>query len=374
MRLSIIWSLAFACSVAGCAADGAVLDAATGTTSDELELAGETLAVSDELSFAATDAMTAGAKFVPPQCTMVFGSEHHVNVGQGVKLHVLAKHSVRALATYPRRAILMLPPTLATNAMYDAAVPGDGSFNALERAAREGYFAYSLSYEGYGQSTHPANGSTVTAERMLQQAGQVVEWIRQNSLADKVDVFGMSIGSSIAAALGGTQSPIQRSHVGKVVLTSNVYKSVTPFFEQVFFTPEFRAFLESAPNGYIMTEPAAYAPLMSEVVPSAFAWASVKLSGVYATGPTLEGFDLPVFDATRGRAPALQFWGDADPVTPLSDVAAMQADYGGSIRLHVIPNGAHTLHLEAGREELWRETFKFLNEGRGPVQQLGCPN
>lgn len=349
MRLSIGWGLlAIAGTLMGCAAD-ADLDADIGETSDEL-------------------------RFVPPHCSLVFEREHRVNVGDGVSLHVLEKYSVRSLTVFPRRAILMLPPTLATNAIYDASVPGDDSFNALDRAAREGYFAYSLSYEGYGESSKPAHGGSVTAERMLEQTGKVVEWIRTKALADKVDIFGMSLGSSIAVALGGTESPTKRRYIGRIVLSSHVYKSVTPFFEQVFFSPEFRAFLENAPNGYIMTDADAYGPLMSSVEPAAWAWAAATLPGEYATGPTLEGFDLPVFDATKGRAKALQFWGDADPLTPLSDVAETQADYGGSIDLHVIPGGGHSIPLEAGRHELWGETYRFLDEGRTPVPQLGCPD
>lgn len=349
MRLSMRWSfLAIAFSVIGCAADGAPLEGEIGETSSELA-------------------------YAPPHCSLTFSSEHRVDVGSGVKLHVLERHSIRSLSLYPRRAILMLPPTLATNVIYDAQVPGDASYNALERAALEGYFAYSLSYEGYGKSSQPSHGGSVTAERMLKQAGKVVEWIRTNALADEVDIFGMSVGSSLAVALGGTESTTRSQYIGRIVLASHVYKSVTPFFEEVFFSPEFRGFLESAPNGYIETDPSAYGPLMSNLAPAAFTWTTTALSGRYATGPTLEGFDLPVFDATRGRAPALQFWGDADPVTPLSDVAEAQADYGGPIDLHVVPNGAHSLILEEGRGEVWDKTFEFLDEGRRPIPSLGCP-
>lgn len=349
MRLSMGWSFlaAMACSLLGCATED-VAEPNLQETGDELN-------------------------FVLPHCNILYESEQRVNVGQGVKLNVVSKHSIRSLSAWPRRAILMLPPTLATNNIYNANIPGDPSYNALERAAKAGYYAYSLDYEGYGKSTKPAHGGTVTAERMLAQAGKVVEWIRTNSLADKVDVVGMSIGSNIAAALGGTASPTKRSYIGKVVLASNVYKSVTPFFEQMFFTPEFRAFLESAPNGYITTDAAAYGPLFAQASPPAFTWATVNLPGTYATGPTLEGFDLPVFDATRARAEALQVWGDADPVTPLADVADFQADYGGPISLHVIPDGGHSLLLEDGRNDLWSHAFQFLDQGRPSIPTLGCP-
>ncbi len=68
-------------------------------------------------------------------------------------------------------------------------------------------------------------------------------------------------------------------------------------------------------------------------------WAFSTFSGVYATDPTLEGFELPIYPAEDGRAPLLQFWGDEDPVTPLADVAAFQAEYGGPADVVVLPGG-----------------------------------
>lgn len=287
----------------------------------------------------------------------VFSLEHDVRVAPGVHLHVLEKFTARSLLRPERRALLMLTGTLVTNAQYDAPTP----YNSLERAARAGYFGFSASYEGYGESSIPANGAVVTAERLLPEMGQVVEWIRRHRLVRRVDLLAASLGSSLAVELGGTHSPINRRHVGKIVLTANVYKGVTPLFQSVFFTPEFRAFLEGAPNGYVQTPPEAYGLIVLQAEPAAQAYAFSAFPGVYSTGPTLEGFELPVFPAEHGRAPMLQFWGDQDPITPLSDVQQFQSEYGGPACLSTLPGGGHAPNFEPVKETFWSQTFAFLN-------------
>lgn len=307
-------------------------------------------------------------------CDAVFSLEHQVPVRSGVSLHVVEKFSSASLATHPRRAIIMLTGTLVTNQQYDTSVPGDASYNALARAAQEGYFAFSPSYEGYGESSLPADGSIVTAERLLQELGVLVEWVRHTHGVSEVDLLGTSLGSSLAVALGGIQSPINRKHVGRLVLTSNVYKEVTPLFQSVFFTPELFQFLSTAPNGYVQTVPEAYGLILSNLAPDASAWAAATFPGVYATGPTLQGFDLPIFEAKNGRAPALQVWGDQDPITPLSDVARFQTEYGGPVELSVIAGGGHALTLEPVREAFWQEALAFLDDGRPARHPCGCPD
>ncbi len=310
------------------------------------------------------------SEFGTQSCDHLVAKQHFVRISHDVRLHVLERYTTASLVASSRRAVLLLPPTLATNAIYDAHVDGDPSYDAMDRIAKDGYFVFAPSYEGYGLSTRPADGSTVTKQRLLGDLGTLVEWIRRTHHVDKVDVFGMSLGASLAIALGGTESSTDPDHIGRIVVASNVYKSVTPFFQSVFFTPEFLAFLESAPNGYIQTTPDAYAPLLSSAEAPAVDWVGQNLVGSYATGPTLEGFDLPPFDAHDGRAPALQFWGTADPVTPPQDVTAFQSDYGGPVQLHVIAGGGHALLLEPGRDELWTSALAFWDAGRPPLPHV----
>jgi pimeloyl-ACP methyl ester carboxylesterase len=288
-------------------------------------------------------------------------AEHSVTVGSGATLHVYEHHTDDAMRKHKRRAVLFLPATIVTNIIWNADVPDAPEYNALDRTAEEDYFAYTLDYEGYGQSSQPSNGADVTAERLLSDLGDVVEWIRREHGIKNVDLVGSSLGSSLAVALGGKRSPIQRNHVGKVVLTAHVYKTVTPFAAQVLLSPENKALLEAAPNGYVDTFAQMYGIILASADAAPAGYCFANCPGHYATGPTLSGFDLPVFDAKYGRAPLLQFWGDQDMITPPEDVEQFQDEYGGHAELEVLEGGGHVPHWESVRETFWDKTFAFLD-------------
>jgi pimeloyl-ACP methyl ester carboxylesterase len=295
-------------------------------------------------------------------CDQEFRFEHLINVGDGVKIHVIERFSGRSVLRFPHRALLMLPATLAANNYFDAEVEGDPSFNALHQAASRGFFGFAMSYEGFGESTIPEDGRTVTAERILDHTGMVVEWIRTHRGVPKVDVFGTSIGAAIAIAIGGTESSINYHHINRVAVATNVYKHFSPETQAV-FTPEFKAFLLGLPGGYITTFTATYVPIFAGMDPAALAWANTNIPGTYPVGPLLEGFHLPFFEAAPGRAPLIQFWGSESPTTPFEDVEQLQSEYGGSHQLVVYAGAAHNPILEAVRHQFWDQVEEFLNEG-----------
>ena len=296
-------------------------------------------------------------------CDQLYTFEHDIPVGDGAVLHVTERFSAASVLRLPRRAILMMPGTLVTGGMWDLEVDGSPDLNALDQAARAGYFAFAVTYEGYPGSSQPADGSTVTAERTLEQMGKIVNWIRVSHGVKKVDLMGVSIGSSLAIALGGDMSPISSSRIGRIVLQAVVYKEVTPLFEAVFFSPEVLALLQSAPNGYIMTAPEMYGLILAFADPAAAAAGFAEFPDVYATGPTLAGFDLPVFDAVHGVVPALQFWGTQDLITPYADVETFQSEYAGPNELRTLPGAGHAPYIAESelREAFWGETFEFLD-------------
>jgi pimeloyl-ACP methyl ester carboxylesterase len=295
-------------------------------------------------------------------CNKEFRFEHVIDVGEDVRIHVIERFSGRSVLRFPHRALLMLSATLSANTYFDAEVEGDPSFNALHQAASRGFFGFAMSYEGFGESSIPADGKTVTAERMLDHTGEVVEWIRTHRGVPKVDVFGTSIGAGIAIAIGGTESPIDFHHINRVVIATNVYKHFSPETQAV-FTPEFQASLLALPGGYITTTPDTYTSIFAGMDPAALAWANATIPGLYPVGPSLEGFDLPFFEAAPGRVPLLQFWGSDSPTTPFSDVEQLQNEYGGPHELVVYEGAAHNPILEPVRHQFWDQVEAFLNEG-----------
>lgn len=299
-------------------------------------------------------------------CEQVFTFDRDVELQDGTVLHVREAFTPRSVLRFPRRGLLMLPGTLVTNELYDAQVPGAEDASALARAAQQGYFAFAVTYEGYPGSSLPADGASVDADRLLDTTGELLERLRWERGIPRMDILGTSIGSSLAIALGGQDSPISRHHVGRIVLTALVYQEVTPLFEQVFFSPEVQALLESAPDGYVQTVADFYGLILLAADPSLAAWGFESFPDVYATGPTLEGFELPVFAAERGRAPALQWWGSADPITPFADVEAFQGTYGGPVGVSTLDGAGHAPFLAGPeqRDDFWEGSFAFLDDGR----------
>lgn len=339
---------AFAALAAGCAVST--------DEGDEADAAADLIAEKTEALHAAP------AAALQALCEHVYEVDHLIDVGDGATLHVIEKFSGRSLLHVPRRGLLMITPTLVTNELYDADVPGDASYNALDRAAGQGYFAFAPSYEGYEGSSHPDDGKSVTAERSLEQMSEIVAWIGHHRRIPKVDLYGMSLGASLATALGGVVSPESARHIDRIVVAANVYKAFTSEAAAI-FSPEFEAFLESIPGGYFTTDASFYFPVLALAEPPALAWGLEHLPGTYSLGPTLEAFELPIFDAASGRAPLLQAWGTFDPLTPESDVLQFQAEYGGPSELAVFEGGGHSLFLEPAREPFWQAAFEFWARG-----------
>jgi pimeloyl-ACP methyl ester carboxylesterase len=299
----------------------------------------------------------------------VFTVDHFVKISPDVTLHVVEKYSASAVYREHRRALLMLSGTLVSSVEFNLPSP----YNALDRAARAGYFAYAVDYEGYGESTLPVDGKIVTAPRLLGEMGQVVEWIRHARHVNRVDLLGSSLGSSLAFELGGANSPINRHHVGKLLLTSVVYKNVTPQFQAAFFNPAFEQLLLTIPGGYIQTTADAYGPIVLFAEPDAAAAVAMEVPGVYAVGPTLAGFSLPIYPAQDGRAPVMQFWGDEDPITPLSDVQQFQDEYGGAAQYTVLTGSGHIPFYSSAKDTFWKDAFAFLDHG-GDCWETGWKN
>lgn len=281
-----------------------------------------------------------------------------VEVEPGVTLRVIEGTSPAARARAPRRALLLMGATLVDRRHW--ATPNDPTFDGVARGALAGFHTYSFDYYGYAESTKPASGLAANRETLLRHTGALIEWIRARSGAAKVDMAGISLGSLLAFAVGGVNGVVPTDHVGKLVLTSIVYRNAALPLQLTLLSPAGCAAMANAPDGYIHTAAPIYAPLISDSEPEAQVWCYQHCPGRYASGPTLTGCDLPVFEASTARNEALVLLGGNDKASVREDVDRFVAEYGGRVTFEIMPGGAHTFHWEPIRDAFWARTFDFL--------------
>jgi pimeloyl-ACP methyl ester carboxylesterase len=287
-------------------------------------------------------------------------AQHHVvPVRDGVALEVLERTSDAAEKRSPSRAVLMLPGALSSAVQYDA--PEE---SPLARAARAGFYAFAVSYEGCGASTHTVSGDRITPERMAAQVGDVVEWIRRERGVDAVDLIGSSLGSNVAVMLGGVHSPIDRTHIHKIVLTAFSYETVAAPVSRVVAACSNASDGDGEDGdegGFITTDASTYAPIVTLAEPRLANWLEQTLPGLYPVGPVLAARQLPLPPASDGRAPALEVWGQKDELMSPDDVNAFQGFYGGPADLLDLPDGGHVPYYEEVRAPFWESTLAFLD-------------
>lgn len=65
--------------------------------------------------------------------------------------------------------------------------------------------------------------------------------------------------------------------------------------------------------GFVTTDPSAYGPVLAKAIPGIAQWLGSALAGPHPTGPMAAAFELPLFRAEDGRAPALFLDGPGGP-------------------------------------------------------------
>lgn len=284
---------------------------------------------------------------------------HDVEVEPGITLRVVEAWTDASGS----EAVLFISPTLVTHEVWDAAVPDDPTYSGLYQAAQRGYRAFAFDHWGYGDSSLPANGMDVTFERMVPQTRAVLEFARERSGDDRVDLVSGSLGNSIAFHLGGAESPVAE-HVGAIVMTSNVYAQASLVLSLTVLSPAVCELQPPPPEGYTETPPPLYAIILWNAEPAAQLWGYQNFPGRYAQGPTQEGCDLPVYPAAMGRAPALVVYGDHDLLTDAPDVEQFANEYGGEVELLFLPGGGHAPPFESVRHDFWDAAFAWFDEHR----------
>lgn len=288
--------------------------------------------------------------------------QHQVPVEDGITLDVRIERPEKAT----RRMLLVLPGTLVTHASMSCPLVTGADEDAMQMMARQEWIALCPTYAGYGASTRPVDGKSVTWSALCAHMTALIRWACRTFEVERLDVVGSSLGALLALELAAVDSPVKDA-MGRLVLTSLVYKDVSPVLRESMLSGAMREALLAAPNGYLQTAPADYRSLLGKCGLDVVGWAHRTLPGRYAVGPTLVGFDLPVCEAKRVHKPAMLVWGDKDPLTPWGDVQIFQSEYGGPLMLRVVKGGGHAPFWEPQRQSLWQGALAFLDPLRTPL-------
>jgi len=311
----------------------------------------ELLAAAPPMPAAATAAISGGGQVSQALLDRIFTLDHFVPVGQGRKIHLTETFSVRSLLRWPHRAMVMIPSSGSNNEFFNPPFEG---YNGREIMARRGFFSFSADTEGMGESTFPADGFAVTYDRETEVFRTVLNYVRLVRLVPRVDVLGESLGGGIALQLCASAT-LTRS----CTASSMIYRTGTDFFNAVFGSPEFRAFLLSSPNGYLTTNADTYFNIVAGATPEIADWVRTTQPGPYAVGQFIEDFNLPSYDPTHAAVPGLIIRGEFDQNVPLSDSIELANAYGSATgtppaqvaispaELVPIPNGTHIVRLDS---------------------------
>ncbi|MGH9030994.1 MAG: alpha/beta fold hydrolase [Acidimicrobiia bacterium] len=283
--------------------------------------------------------------------------EHDVPVAQGRSVRVTETFTPRCLLRTPRRAVLHLSGPVTVRSCWNIPVTG---YDAGARDAGREFFSFTADYVGFGESTRPEDGSAVTPLSQVESLAGVLDHVgRIRDLTVGIDLVVESVGGGIA-----TQLAADTARVRSVVLSTIMYSGMSEAAQSILLSPEYRAFLESFDDGYLVTDGGYYAQFTGSSPAAVGEWFAHTQPGRYPTGFFLCMFEgLPYFDPSVARAPALVLPGPGDFVPPAGDAEALARDYGKSgAELAFVETGGHTPRFEAPdtAASYWRHVYEFI--------------
>lgn len=284
----------------------------------------------------------------------IHSATHHVEVEPGVTLFMLEKFVAADGGALPGKAILCLPGAGVDHRSFDC--PLD-DYSVLDFLARQGYRAFGVDFRGFGQSTKPADGKTVTAEVCLADTLKVMETVRQIAGCERVSLLGVSFGSFIAA-MAAERAP---ALVDKLVLTGFFYAALNPIAVQM-LTPETMQALAMAPNGYIPPSPELLRASLPCATPEIVDWNLATFSYNIPNGPLLSAAALPlVKDPARITAPVLIVNGAHEIFATEADSRAFLERVSSSVKAyHLLPDAGHVPFFERDYRQFQQLAADFL--------------
>jgi pimeloyl-ACP methyl ester carboxylesterase len=252
----------------------------------------------------------------------------------------------------------------------------------MTQVAQRGFGAYYVDLRGYGHSTRPAateNQPFARAEEVVADIGDAVDFIRERTGADKVNLIGWSWGATIT----GMYSAANNDKVDRLVLYAPLYSDEEP---------EWVAEMAVPGNLEQMKDVGAYRAVNAEKVAGIWEhqiipankdeWREEKVFDTWfdtlltaepegadavlaPNGVLVDSWEMrherPVYDASQIKVPTLVIRGDADRESTQSDALGVFEKLGSEEKLYVTIGGAtHFVCLEKKAPELIEQVQAFL--------------
>jgi pimeloyl-ACP methyl ester carboxylesterase len=239
-------------------------------------------------------------------------------------------------------------------------IPVDG-YDAGARDVARQLHSFTVDYVGFGDSTRPADGASVTPMTQVEPLREVLAHLqRLRDVTVGIDLVVESIGGGIATQLA-TDDALVRS----VVLSTILYTEMSEAAAAILLSDEYRAHLDSFADGYLVTDGDYYAQFTGVSPAEVGEWFASTQPGRYPTGFFLFLYEgLPYFDPSVARAPGLVLPGPGDFVPAAGAAEALARDYGkDGAELTFVEDGAHTPRFEgsAVAERYWQHVYDFID-------------
>ncbi|HEX5079305.1 MAG TPA: alpha/beta fold hydrolase [Geminicoccaceae bacterium] len=301
-----------------------------------------------------------------------------------IKLHIRERLPAGADPREIRDAVLFVHGATFGGDTFDLELPG---YDWMTQIAQRGFAAYYVDLRGYGHSTRPPTMSELPAknepfaraEEVVADLGDTVDFIRERTGADKINLIGWSWGATIT----GMYTAAHNDKVDRLVLYAPLYSNEEP---------KWVAQMAAPGNLDEMKDVGAYRAVDAEMIAGIWedqivpadkaAWREEKVFDVWfdtlltaeptgadavraPNGVLVDEWEMrharPVYDAGQIKVPTLVIRGDADRESVQEDALGVFEKLGSDEKLYVtIGDATHFVSLEKRAPELIRQVQSFL--------------
>lgn len=267
--------------------------------------------------------------------------EHLIKTDSGIEIYTVHKRSEGPGKDKAGRPVLLIHGVGVGYAYFDVEIR---DYSMMDYLAQAGLDVFAVDQRGYGKSTCP-DGTTVRADSSADDMKSVIDFIRDHTGSEKVDLVGHSWGGIVAVVIAGKY----RDAIGKVVLIGMPYKTVKTDFQGIldFVIDKAKAGEQYIPNELHETVEQELYSFEKDAV-DFYHKAATESYPMIPTGPFL---DMEDYEYSRYipkiTVPTLLITGEADEVIELVDSIQCLHDLGAVEKdLMFIGNSWHLVFFE----------------------------